>query len=318
MTNQRKQVYGLFVLLALAIFLGLTKGSVYIALSQLFLAANRPILLLRLLRLLTAAMVGCGLSACGVTLQALLRNPLAEPYLLGTSSGAGLGAIIAILIGLSSLFLPWVAFLTAVLSMLLVYYLARQGSKIPATSLILSGVIVSILLSGVMVVLISTSPNEAIRGISWWLWGSLQVYDPVLIALVGGIVLSGCGVIYFFAQDLNAISLGEEEAIHLGIQTENVKKILFFVVSFIVAALVSLCGIIGFVGLIIPHAARMIVGPNHKVLIPSACLLGAVFMIFCDVLCRTISVPVEIPAGVVTAVIGAPVFIILLKRRQRI
>ena len=318
MTNHRRYAYGFFVLLTLAVFLSLTKGSVAIPLSQLFSQENRPILLLRLLRLLTAAIVGCGLSGCGVTLQALLRNPLAEPYLLGTSSGAGLGAIIAILIGVSSLFLPWIAFVTAVLSMLLVYYLARQGSKIPATSLILSGVIVSILLSGVMVVLISTSPNEAMRGLSWWLWGSLQVYDPILIALVSGVVLIGLCVIYFFAQDLNAISLGEEEAIHLGIQTESVKKILFFVVSFIVAALVSLCGIIGFVGLIIPHAARMIVGPNHKVLIPSACLLGAVFMIFCDILCRTVSVPVEIPIGVVTAVIGAPVFIILLKRRQKI
>ncbi len=278
----------------------------------------REILLLRMLRVLAAMAVGCGLSICGVTLQALLRNPLAEPYLLGTSSGAGLGAIVALLCGLSSIFLPLAAFLAAVLSMFLVYFLARENNRIPATSLILSGVIVSILLSGLMVVLISTSPNEALRGLSWWLWGSLQVYDPVLIFIASFVVLIGFFIIGFFAQDLNAISLGEEEAIHLGIQTEGVKKILFFVVSFIVASLVSLCGIIGFVGLIIPHAARFIVGPNHKVLIPTAGLMGAAFMVLCDLLSRTLFVPVEIPVGVITAVVGAPVFIIVLKNRQKI
>jgi len=318
MIKQRKYIIGFFLFLILIIFLGILKGSANIPFSNLLLSEYRQILFLRMLRVLAAVAVGCGLSICGVALQALLRNPLAEPYLLGTSSGAGLGAIIALLCGLSSLFLPLAAFLAAVLSMFLVYFLAQENHKIPATSLILSGVIVSILLSGLMVVLISTSPNEALRGLSWWLWGSLQVYDPVLIFIVSLVVLLGFLTIGFFAQDLNAISLGEEEAIHLGIQTEQVKKILFFVVSFVVASLVSLCGIIGFVGLIIPHAARFIVGPNHKVLIPTAGLLGAAFMVLCDLLSRTLFVPVEIPVGVITAVVGAPVFIIVLKNRQRI
>jgi iron complex transport system permease protein len=318
MIKQRKYIFGLFIFLILIIFLGISKGSAAISLNGLLHGEYREILLLRMLRVLAAMAVGCGLSICGVTLQALLRNPLAEPYLLGTSSGAGLGAIVALLCGLSSIFLPLAAFLAAVLSMFLVYFLARENNRIPATSLILSGVIVSILLSGLMVVLISTSPNEALRGLSWWLWGSLQVYDPVLIFIASFVVLIGFFIIGFFAQDLNAISLGEEEAIHLGIQTEGVKKILFFVVSFIVASLVSLCGIIGFVGLIIPHAARFIVGPNHKVLIPTAGLMGAAFMVLCDLLSRTLFVPVEIPVGVITAVVGAPVFIIVLKNRQKI
>jgi iron complex transport system permease protein len=313
-----RKILLLFIILVTAIFLAIIKGSVNVSLSELLLRDNRQILILRFLRVWVAIIVGSGLAVSGVALQAILRNPLAEPYLLGTSSGAGLGAVVAVIIGISSVYLPIVAFLGAILSIILVYHLAKQGNKIPVQSLILSGVIVSIAFSGIIVFLISVSPNEALHGIMWWLWGSLQIYDLKLLFIVSLIVLSAIALIFIFSQDLNAISIGEEEAIHLGIRTETIKKFLFFVTSLITASLVCICGVIGFVGLVIPHIVRYIVGPNHKVLIPSTCLAAALFMVICDLLSRTLISPLEIPIGVITAVIGAPVFIVLLKIKQKI
>jgi len=308
----------LFIILFSVVLLGILKGSVSIPLNELFLKNNQPILILRLLRILIAVVAGCGLAVSGIALQAILRNPLAEPYLLGTSSGAGLGAVIAVIAGISSLYMPLAAFIGATLSIILVYNLARQNNKIPEQSLILSGVIVSVALSAIIVFLISISANEALHGLTWWLWGNLQVFDFKLIFLVSVIVLLGIAIVYIFSQDLNAISVGEEEAIHLGIDVEQVKKILILVASLITAGLVCICGIIGFVGLIMPHMMRLVVGPNHKKLIPTTCLASAIFMVACDILSRTLFAPLEIPIGVITAVFGAPTFIVLLKRRQRI
>jgi iron complex transport system permease protein len=188
----------LFALLILVVALGIMKGSVSIPLSQLLLKENRPILNLRLLRILTGLIAGSGLAASGIALQAILRNPLAEPYLLGTSSGAGLGAVIAIILGLSSTYLPLFAFTGAILSILLVYCLARQNNKIAEQSLILSGVIVSIALSAIIVFLVSISGNEALHGLTWWLWGSLQSYDLNLILVIALLVFVGIGIIYIF------------------------------------------------------------------------------------------------------------------------
>lgn len=316
--NLRKKILWLFIISVLAILLGISKGSVDIPFSELLHIQNRPILYLRLSRIILAVIAGSGLAVAGTVLQAVLRNPLAEPYLLGTSSGAGLGAILAIIIGVHKLYLPLVAFLGAILTIILVYNLARQGNKVPVQSLILAGVIVSIAFGAIMVFLISTSGNEALHGIMWWLWGNLQVYDLKLLLVVSLTVIAGIMAIFIFSQDLNAISIGEEEAIHLGIKTETVKKALFFITSLITASLVCICGIIGFVGLIIPHIMRSVVGPNHKVLIPSTCLAAATFMVICDLLSRTLFPPLEIPIGVITAVIGTPIFIILLKSKQRV
>jgi iron complex transport system permease protein len=318
--NQRlkNKILILLLILMVTVLVGAFKGSVNIAFSELLLKINRPILNLRLFRILAAIVAGSGLAVSGVVLQAILRNPLAEPYLLGTSSGAGLGAVIAVTIGASRIYLPLAAFIGAVLSIVLVYNLAKQNNKIPAQSLILSGVIVSVALSAIIVFLISVSTNEALHGMAWWLWGSLQVYDFKLLFIVSLIVFAGISVIYIFSQDLNAISIGEEEALHLGIDIESVKKILILVTSLITASLVSICGIIGFVGLIVPHIVRLIVGPNHKVLIPTTCLAAAIFMVICDTISRTVFVPLEIPIGVITAILGAPTFMFLLKRKERI
>jgi len=314
----KKRILFLFLILIGAVLLGITKGSVKLSLSELLLHENRYILCLRLSRILMAALAGAGLAVSGVALQAVLRNSLAEPYILGTSSGAGLGAVLAIIIGMGSAYLPIAAFFGAILTIILVYNLARQGNKVPVQSLILSGVIVSIALSAIMVFLISMSDNEALHGMMWWLWGNLQVYDLRLLFIVSVVVMLGITVIYILAQDLNAISIGEEEAVHLGISTEAIKKMLFIITSLITASIVSTCGIIGFVGLIIPHMMRLVVGPNHKALILATCLAAPIFMIMCDLFSRTLLSPLEIPIGVITAIIGAPLFIILLKQKQRI
>ena len=314
----KRRVVVLFIILFFAILLGILKGSVSIPFNELFFKENQPILYLRLSRILIAVVAGCGLAVSGIVLQAILRNSLAEPYLLGTSSGAGLGAVIAIISGISRIYLPLVAFIGAILSIILVYNLARENNKIPEQSLILSGVIVSVALSAIIVFLISISGNEALHGMTWWLWGSFQVYDLKLLSIVSIIVFFGISVIYIFSQDLNAISIGEEEATHLGIDVEEVKKILILITSLITASLVCICGIIGFAGLMIPHMMRLIVGPNHKILIPTTVLAAAIFMVISDTLSRTLFPPLEIPIGVITAILGAPTFIFLLKRKQGI
>lgn len=309
----RRKISVLFIILAFAIFLGISKGSVNISFSKLFLTENQPILNLRLFRILIGILAGSGLAVSGIVLQAILRNSLADPYLLGTSSGAGLGAVVAIIIGISKIYLPLAAFIGAILSIILVYNLAKQNNKIPEQSLILSGVIVSVALSAIIVFLISISGNEVLHGMTWWLWGSLQVYDFKLLLIVSLIVLFGIAIIYIFSQDLNAISIGEEEAIHLGIDIESVKKILILITSLITASLVCICGIIGFVGLMIPHMMRIVVGPNHKILIPTTCLAAAIFMVVSDIISRTLFPPLEIPIGVITAILGAPAFIFFLR-----
>lgn len=314
----RKKFFILFLILVFTAIWGITNGSVNLSFSQLLLKENQPILKLRLLRILMAIVAGGGLAVSGIVLQAILRNSLAEPYLLGTSSGAGLGAIIAIVIGVSRIYLPLAAFIGAILSIILVYNLAKQNNKIHEQSLILSGVMVSVALSAIIVFLVSISGNEALHGITWWLWGSLQVYDLKLLFVVSLVVFCGSAIIYIFSQDLNAISIGEEEALHLGIDIERAKKILILVTSLITASLVCICGIIGFVGLMIPHMIRLIAGPNHKTLIPASFLAAAVFMVACDTISRIIFPPLEIPIGVITAILGAPVFLILLKRKQKV
>jgi len=314
----KERLFLLIIILFLVIVAGIFNGAVNIPWQQLFLKENQPIMNLRIFRIIVAIIAGSGLAISGIVLQAILRNSLAEPYILGTSSGAGLGAVIAITLGLSRLYLPLAAFIGAILSVILVYNLARQNNKIQQQSLILSGVIISIALSAIIVFLVSLSRNESLHEVTWWLWGSLQVYDLKLLFFVSLIVIFGISIIYLFSHDLNAIVLGEEEAIHLGVDIELVKKILIIITALITASIVSICGIIGFVGLMVPHIMRMVVGPNHKILIPLTCIAAAIFMVVCDFLSRIIFPPLEIPIGVITACLGAPVFIILLKRKEGI
>lgn len=291
-------------------------GAVFISPLEFFAKEKSGLIILRLSRVLLGVVAGAALSVSGVIFQGLLRNPLAEPYILGISSGSALGAVVAILCGLDTS-LPLIAFLGALVSIILVYNLANSSGVIPIRTLILSGVIVGAVFSSILMFLVSLSQNQRIHSIIWWMLGNLQIFQANLLVSISIIVAAGILLAIFFARELNAIALGEEEALNLGINVEWIKKILFVLASLITAACVSSCGIISFVGLIVPHALRMIVGSDHRTLIPAACLAGASFLIICDLFCRTVILPMELPVGVVTALIGGPLFIYLLRKKSK-
>ena len=321
MNNKKNILILLVVLLPIVIVLSLLTGAVWISPKDFFTGSNLDILRLRILRTILGLFAGAGLSVAGVILQGLLRNPLAEPYVLGISSGAGLGAASSIVLGLGFGTwglgsLPLMAFLGALLTIILVYNLARINGRISISSLLLSGVIVGAVLSSLLIFIVSLSDREGLHSILWWLLGSLQQFDLKLVTVAGVIVVSCLGVSLIFWRDLNIITLGEEAAIHLGLKVETLKKILFVLASLLTAAVVSACGLISFVGLIVPHTMRMLLGSNHKLLLPSAIIAGGLFLVACDLLARIILAPIEIPIGVITAIIGGPLFIFLLRQRR--
>jgi iron complex transport system permease protein len=273
---------------------------------------------LRLPRAILAGFVGAGLSVSGVTFQALLRNPLADPYILGVSSGAAVGAIVAILLGLStsSLGLPLASFLGALLTILVVFYFGRQDGKIHPNTLLLAGVISGSFLSALIMFFISVSQKEELHTIIFWLMGDFSFSSARAIFVIFPYVLLGVFLLYLRSRHLNLILSGEENAIQLGVDVERLKLVSYLSASLITAASVSVCGLIGFVGLIIPHSMRLIFGPDHRLLIPSAALVGASFLIASDTFARTFLAPTELPVGVITAAFGGPFFIYLLKTRK--
>ncbi len=316
--NQVITIILLFLSLLLLGYLSLYWGAVKIAPFQAQDEVNRLIMFrLRLPRIILAIIAGFGLSVSGVVFQALLRNPLADPYILGTSSGAALGGVLAIALGLgASIYsISFSAFIFALLTLFIVYQLAQQNGKMPVQNLLLAGVIVNTFLSGLVTLIMSLNRQELYR-IMFWIMGSLNQADQEATWLGGSTVLLLSGAIILISRYLNIITLGEEKAQSLGVPVELMRKILFVTVSLIIAILVSICGMIGFVGLIIPHISRLLVGPDHKVLLPVSGLLGAIFLLLCDVLARTIAVPLEIPIGVITALAGAPFFLYLLRRKR--
>jgi iron complex transport system permease protein len=256
----------------------------------------------------------------GVVFQALLRNPLAEPYVLGISSGAGLGAALAIVLGLSAAgawTLPATAFAGALATILLVYGLAQTGSgTTPVHTLLLSGAIVNAILGSMLMFLVSVAPSEDLHNVVWWLLGNLQVFDWRLLRVVAAAVAAGLTVAVLFARDLNLATLGEEPAAHLGLHVERTKKVFFLTASLMTGATVAGCGLIGFVGLIVPHSVRLAIGPDHRRLVPASALAGAAFLVLADSFARTAIAPLEIPIGVITALLGGPFFLFLLRRRK--
>jgi iron complex transport system permease protein len=273
---------------------------------------------LRLPRAILAGLVGAGLSISGATFQALLRNPLADPYILGVSSGAAVGAIIAILLGLStfSLSLPFASFLGALLTILGVFYFGRQEGKIHPNTLLLAGVIIGSFLSALIMFFISVSQREELHTIIFWLMGDFSFSNARSIFIIFPYILLGVFLLHLRSRQLNLILSGEEHAVQLGVDVERLKLVSYLCASLITAASVSVCGLIGFVGLIVPHSVRLIFGPDHRLLIPSAALVGASFLIASDTLARTILSPTELPVGVITAAFGGPFFIYLLRTRK--
>lgn len=281
---------------------------------------QREILILRITRVFASLVVGAALSTSGVVLQAILRNPLAEPYVLGVSSGAGLGAALAILTGFSALgifSLPLSAFVLAVGTLALVHGLSSGAGNSPSLyGLVLSGVIVSSVCSSLLMFLISIAPVEGMHSILWWMLGSLDVSSNALLVMTAVIVAGGCVGIWLLAPELNALTLGHDMAHYLGIRVRLAIGLGLLLATLITAAVVSIAGLIGFVGLIVPHAMRALVGPDHRRLIPAVALGGGAFLALCDALARSF-MAAELPVGVITAMVGGPFFLILLRKRQK-
>lgn len=300
----------------------LLMGSTGIAFPDIDTPVGRAVLSLRFNRLLMGLLVGSALSVSGVVFQAILRNPLAEPYVLGVSGGAGLGATLAILFGAVAavpLSLPVTAFVAAVATLFLVYGIASRGSSgAPSVySLILSGVIVSAVCSSLIMFLVSTASVEGLHNVIWWMLGNLQP-APVEQRVVAAIfILAGFAGAWLLSPRLNALTLGREMAHYQGINADFVIMAGLLSSTLMAAAAVSIGGMIGFVGLIVPHVARAIFGPDHRWLVPLSALAGGAFLSLCDAFARTVFAPVEIPVGVVTALVGGPFFLIILQRKMK-
>ena len=278
---------------------------------------------IRLPRILLGILVGASLSVAGTSFQALLRNPLADPYVLGVSSGAALGAIVALIAephltlspAFSALLTPLGAFLGAAATITAVYFLGRREGQIDSTTLLLGGVITASFLSAIIMFLMNTLTGN-LRGLSFWLMGDLSTpLQKNLYWFLGLGFFAATGAIYTTANDLNLLLAGEKEAMHLGVDVPRVRLVVYIAASLLTGLAVSVSGAIGYVGLIVPHAMRLIFGSDHRVLLPTAALGGAIAVVFADTLARTVVAPSELAVGAVTAVAGAPLFIYLLRRR---
>jgi len=278
--------------------------------------ARLILLKIRLPRVALAAMVGFGLSLGGVVFQALLRNPLADPFILGVSSGAAFGAILGIFFGFTfSLGVPFLAFAGALFTVYLVLAIGSRRMGMESSSILLTGVIVNAFFTAIIMFFISTAGDSRLHAMLYWLYGDLSQSRFGPLALLAPVVAAASVVLFGYAKDLNLLTAGEENAYQLGVDVEKTKKVCLITVSLMIGLTVSLSGLIGFVGLILPHLARMAFGSDHRLLIPAASLGGAVFLIAADTLARTILSPSELPVGVITAFMGAPFFIFLLKTR---
>ena len=334
-------ILGLFILLVAVVILAAAVGSVQIPflttssilISKLPLVELTPtwtgaletiVLEIRLPRVILAGLVGAALAIAGATYQGLFRNPLADPYLIGVAQGAALGAVIGFLLpatwhssGFGFGIIPLLAFSGALISTAIVYSFARVGKTLPVTTLILAGVALGALLGSIVSYLIISS-GERIHGIMFWLMGSFSLTQWSEAKIVLPYVLLGVVIILLYARPLNLMQLDEEQAQQLGINVERLKLVLLAAATLITAAAVSFVGIIGFVGIIIPHAVRLIWGADYRFLLPLSVLTGAIFLILADLIARTALAPTEIPIGVITALCGAPFFLYLLRRRQKV
>ncbi|MEA1974454.1 MAG: iron chelate uptake ABC transporter family permease subunit [Bacillota bacterium] len=277
---------------------------------------------IRLPRIILSVIIGIALSTSGIVFQAIFKNPMADPYILGISSGAAFGATIVIILGISFSFIGLSAislgaFIGAIATTTIVYNIARINSKAPTVTLLLSGIAISFFLSA-LINLIMTFNHDQVEKIVFWTMGSVSAasWNSVMVSVVPVVV----GVIIFlvFSKDLNVILMGEETAQNLGVNVELLKKILLVVASIVSASVVAVSGIIGFVGLIVPHAVRIVVGPDHRKLFPFTIITGALFMIIADTISRVALEPTELPIGVITSLIGAPYFIFLLVRNKKV
>ena len=277
------------------------------------------VLQIRLPRIILSFLVGMGLAASGTVFQGVFRNPMADPYILGVSSGAAFGVTLVMVTGLANLpgsavSLPAAALAGGLLATLLVLGVAGRPGENSMIPLLLAGIAVSFLLSAGISLLMYLN-RDKVEAIVFWTFGSFAAAGWDKIACVTPMILGGSGLLLFFSRDLDLLTLGEETAATLGLNVRRARLFLLVTATFIAASAVMVSGIIGFVGLIIPHAVRLISGPRHRVLLPGAILTGALFCVASDTLARTILSPAEIPVGIITSLVGAPYFLYLLRRR---
>ncbi|MCK5877205.1 MAG: iron chelate uptake ABC transporter family permease subunit [Candidatus Marithrix sp.] len=278
---------------------------------------------IRVPRVLVAALVGASLAIAGVQMQGLFQNPLASPGIVGTSSGGALGAVIALASGLASysmFYIPIFASVGALLALFIVYMLATQNGKTPVATLLLAGIALNALIAAItsLIITVAWVEHDVAREIVFWLMGGIdnRTWVHVWIALPG--ILTGVGLALFYTRELDILLMGTETAYSLGIEVEQVQRIILFSTALLTGTAVAISGVVGFVGLIIPHIVRLIIGPKHSYLIPLSAVTGAVFLILVDLLARTINSPSEIRLGILTAILGAPFFLYLLRNRSQL
>jgi len=339
-SDPKKTSFYLIVLFLLTVVFSLNMGFSQISFSTVLriLIKNVPILgsfsrfndishideiiimQIRLPRIMGGAITGAALTVAGVTYQGIFRNPMADPYVIGASSGAALGAACAIVFGLGFSVLglnsiPVFAFITSLLVVLIVYNVAKVGTRVPHTNLLLSGIAMSVLISS-MVTFLHVIAGEKLQVLIFWLMGSFSYVEWGDIWSVVPLITVGIAVTYVYSKNLNLLILGDEEAQHLGVNVEHVKKVLIAASALVTASAVSLAGLIGFIGIIVPHITRILFGPDHRVLVPTSAILGASFMVLCDALARVLMSPAELPVGVITSIAGAPFFLYLLRKNM--
>lgn len=317
---------GLLVLLVASVILSLSVGEMNLGFFDIFSILGKGhssmeytiITQIRLPRVLLGIAVGGALSLSGVLLQGVYRNPLVEPYTLGISGGASLGVAFAIVFGLhqsiGSFVLPLSGFSGAFLIIFVVYSISSRNGRINIQSMLLTGVMISFIASSSMMLLMAITSAENLHGIIFWIMGSLDEPDMSLIYVALVMAFASLAVSYLFVQPLNALRLGEEKAKHLGINTDTTIKLLFLLASMLAGVCVAVAGVIGFVGLIIPHLMRLLVGSDYRILLVSSFLSGSIFLVLSDVIARTIISPNELPIGVITGIVGGIVFLLMMSR----
>jgi iron complex transport system permease protein len=310
-------------LLALAAFVfALTTGSerlpvaaVWAALSGAGDGLARDIVLdLRLQRALAALATGGLLALAGALMQVLLRNPLADPYVLGVSGGAAVAALCTLMLGMSALFVNGAAFLGALIAMLVVFTLARGPGGWTSARLLLTGAVVASGLGAVISLLLALGPDSSLRGMLFWLMGDLSLVRSARAELI--LLVLACAVTWPLARSLNVLAQGEQQALLLGVPARALRIAIYLLGSLFTAIAVTVAGSIGFVGLIVPHLVRSCTGPDHRIVLPASALAGGILLVFADTIARTLFAPRQLPVGAVTALIGVPIFLALMRRQQ--
>jgi iron complex transport system permease protein len=324
----------LFVVAVIALRMGAYPISVRDIVSTLFNAAAgrreevpvefwQVVFGLRLPRIALGILVGASLSTAGAGFQALLRNPLADPYVLGVSSGAALGAIVSLIVAPHTVgAIQIAAFIGAASTIAAVYFLGRRGGQLDSPTLLLAGIVAASFLSAIIMFLLTMVTGSELRSIAFWLMGDLTAPPPTTnvlgwLGFLFFVFIVAAGAMYTTSSDLNLILTGEQEAKHLGVNVNRVKFVVYIAASVLTGLAVSVSGAIGYVGLLVPHVMRMLFGTDYRMLIPTAAIGGAIAIVLADTLARTVVAPTELPVGAMTALAGAPVFIYLMRRRMR-